>query len=131
MVRKADTPAGQLAAAATEKTEPDTTSPPPAADPAAADPAGPVETTEPQTEPAVDVPDTPGDDAEPVEMTTVADPPRFFLSEGVRNDLEQHGEAVDPMTGHRLVKDKDTGEITLIHKVTGERRVVSEAGPWD
>lgn len=35
------------------------------------------------------------------------------MSEGVRQDLEMHGYAVDPATGAALVLDRDSGEVTV------------------
>jgi hypothetical protein len=39
--------------------------------------------------------------------------PRPFLSEGMRQDLEQWGRATDPVTGAVFVLDADTGEVTV------------------
>lgn len=41
-----------------------------------------------------------------------AAPPKPFLSEGVRLELEQSGKAGDPVTGGVFEKDPDTGQIT-------------------
>lgn len=38
-----------------------------------------------------------------------ADP---VVSEGVRQDLVQHGETRDPVTGRQLVMDRETGKIS-------------------
>lgn len=45
--------------------------------------------------------------------------PRFLLSEGVRVDLEMHGEATDPATGDRLELNRDSGEVTVTDRKGG------------
>jgi hypothetical protein len=47
---------------------------------------------------------------------TPAPPPR--MSEGVRQDLELNGRAIDPATGALLQRDPDTGEITVTERGT-------------
>jgi hypothetical protein len=39
-----------------------------------------------------------------------------FISEGLRQDLEMHGKATDPVTGAVLVLDRETGHITVALK---------------
>jgi len=56
--------------------------------------------------------------AEPVEEP--AKPSKFFMSEGVRVDLEIHGTATDPMTGAVLKRDPETGKVTATDRATGE-----------
>jgi hypothetical protein len=48
----------------------------------------------------------------------VAEQPRpLFISEGVRQDLEIHGKAVDPATGDALELNRETGEVTATPRV--------------
>lgn len=49
-----------------------------------------------------------------------AKPFRVRVSEGVRGDLVQRGEAVDPGSGLLLKRDPDSGEITAINRATGQ-----------
>jgi hypothetical protein len=42
--------------------------------------------------------------------------PQPFLSEGMRQDLEQWGRATDPITGAVFVLDADTGEVTVVEQ---------------
>jgi hypothetical protein len=37
-----------------------------------------------------------------------------FISEGVRQDLEFHGKATDPVTGAALELNRETGEV-IVH----------------
>jgi hypothetical protein len=78
------------------------------------------DTAAPAVEPALDTaapavpapesaPDVPEQDAEPAK-------PRPFLSEGTRHDLEQWGEATDPITGAVFRRDADTGEVTVVEQ---------------
>lgn len=48
------------------------------------------------------------DTGEPVDQ-----PPAPFVSEGLRVDLVQYGQATDPATGAVLAMDPDTGDITV------------------
>lgn len=41
-----------------------------------------------------------------------AEPVAPFLSEGVRQDLEITGRVVDPFTGGKFERDKETGKVT-------------------
>lgn len=45
---------------------------------------------------------------------------RVLISEGLRSDLEQYGQAIDPATGLLLTRDKDTGKVTVTDRKTGE-----------
>lgn len=47
-----------------------------------------------------------------------ARPRRIVVSEGVKNDLERLGEVVDPGTGYLLRLDRDSGEITVVDRLT-------------
>lgn len=73
--------------------------------------------TEPVTAPA-------GQPAAGPEAAKAEEAPRPFLSEGVRQDLEIHGKAVDPATGNPLEMDKDTGRVTVTDKRTGGKRTL-------
>lgn len=44
--------------------------------------------------------------------------PQYFISEGVRGDLEFHGKAIDPANGNKLEMD-ETGKITVTDRLTG------------
>lgn len=44
----------------------------------------------------------------------------FFMSEGVRGDLEFYGKAMDPVTGNQLEYDRETGGVTVTDRLTGE-----------
>lgn len=55
--------------------------------------------------------------------------PEPFLSEGMRNDLEAIGYAVDPVSGARFVLNRETGEVTVTEKgVTDPVTGVTDAG---
>lgn len=105
-----------------EKTEDPAVQDPPAADitppavPDAAPDAAPDATQDPPTADAV----TTDDVAALAGVVTAELPaqpkPEPFLSEGMRNDLELLGWAVDPSSGAKFVRDKETGEITVVHK---------------
>lgn len=47
-------------------------------------------------------------------------PRRVIVSEGVMRDLESNEWVVDPGTGHKLTMDRDSGEVTVVDRVTDE-----------
>lgn len=49
--------------------------------------------------------------AEPADAEPAA-PAAPFLSEGIRQELEQFGRAGDPVTGGKFERDKETGQVT-------------------
>lgn len=49
-----------------------------------------------------------------------AKPFRVRVSEGTRADLVLYGEVIEPATGLLLKRDKDTGEVTVFNRGTGE-----------
>jgi hypothetical protein len=46
------------------------------------------------------------------------DLPKPFLSEGMRNDLETNGWAVDPVSGARYEVDRDSGDVYVTERVS-------------
>lgn len=45
--------------------------------------------------------------------------PAPFMSEGMRDDLETLGWAVDPVSGARFDRDPETGEVTVTERASG------------
>lgn len=113
-VRKEDTAAGAMARA----TAPPSPDPAPPAALDDADRVAALQQENAELRRQVERPSTAAALAKPDEPP--AKPFRVRVSEGVRNDLLDRGETVDPGSGLLLKRDKGTGEITAYNRATGE-----------